>query len=246
MSLDLVLPSGKVTLGDMARQSPDNVDIHGGRIVKLKDLQAFRGSIDEFTAKRLTVAAGGAATLKSGLTFDGVGLRIMGDFSNIADTKRAVFQDATLNQPTTVGVMPNGTNTFSGLNLYGSSDLPNSAVFQAFISGTSVAGLAAYQNGAGAVPRMDFFRGSTVDLRIDTNDNVVVAPTIATPAAGSTAARLIFGTTAGFGIYYGSGAPTVVAAKGSLYLRSDGSGTTNRAYIATDAAGTWTALTTVA
>ena len=48
-------------------------------------------------------------------------------------------------------------------------------------------------------------------------------------------------------IYSGSGAPTISAAvKGSLYLRSDGSATNNRAYIATDSAGTWTALTTAA
>jgi hypothetical protein len=36
------------------------------------------------------------------------------------------------------------------------------------------------------------------------------------------------------------------AGKGSLYLRSDGSGTTDRAYINTDSGTTWTALTTVA
>jgi hypothetical protein len=53
-------------------------------------------------------------------------------------------------------------------------------------------------------------------------------------------------STAGFGIYFGSGAPTVSAAKGSLYLRSDGTTTNDRAYINTDGATTWTALTTAA
>jgi len=47
-------------------------------------------------------------------------------------------------------------------------------------------------------------------------------------------------------ICFGSGAPTLSAAKGSLYLRTDGSGVGDRAYIASDAAGTWTALTTAA
>lgn len=78
------------------------------------------------------------------------------------------------------------------------------------------------------------------------NDGVLnVASATATPAAGSAAARLVFGTTAGFGIYYGSGSPTVTAAKGSWYMRSDGSGTNDRAYIATDGAGTWTPIVTV-
>lgn len=48
-------------------------------------------------------------------------------------------------------------------------------------------------------------------------------------------------------VYSGSGAPTISAAvKGSLYLRTDGSSTSTRAYIATDTAGTWTAITTAA
>lgn len=74
---------------------------------------------------------------------------------------------------------------------------------------------------------------------------LTVASTVATPANGSTSARLLFGTTAGFGIYYGSGAPTVTVAKGSWYMRSDGSGINDRAYIATDGSGTWTPIITV-
>ncbi len=50
----------------------------------------------------------------------------------------------------------------------------------------------------------------------------------------------------GMHILSGSGAPSMVAPKGSLYLRTDGSGTTNRAYINTDGSTTWTAITTSA
>lgn len=75
---------------------------------------------------------------------------------------------------------------------------------------------------------------------------VTVAAGTATPAGGSTSARLIFGTTAGFGIYYGSGAPTVSAGQGSVYLRSDGSSTSTRLYVNTDGATTWTNVTTAA
>lgn len=66
----------------------------------------------------------------------------------------------------------------------------------------------------------------------------------ATPAAGSTAARLLLGTTAGFGIYFGSGAPTVSAAQGSLYLRSDGTTTNDRMYVNTNGTTGWTAVIT--
>ena len=64
--------------------------------------------------------------------------------------------------------------------------------------------------------------------------------------AGGAAAFIGTNTAAGMGIYMGSGAPTIAAAKGSLYLRSDGSGTADRAYINTNGSTTWTALTTAA
>jgi hypothetical protein len=68
----------------------------------------------------------------------------------------------------------------------------------------------------------------------------------AIPAGGTLATGLLFSSTANFGIFFGSGAPTLSAAKGSLYLRSDGSTTTSRAYINTNGTTTWTAITTVA
>jgi hypothetical protein len=68
----------------------------------------------------------------------------------------------------------------------------------------------------------------------------------AIPAGGTAGAGYKFSSTANFGVFFGSGAPTLAAAKGSLYLRSDGSGTGDRAYINTDGATAWTALTTAA
>ena len=69
-----------------------------------------------------------------------------------------------------------------------------------------------------------------------------VASATATPAGGSTSARLLFGTTSGFGIYYGSGAPTVSAAQGSIYIRSDG-GANTRLYSNNNGTTGWTGLT---
>lgn len=68
----------------------------------------------------------------------------------------------------------------------------------------------------------------------------------AIPAGGTAGKGFLLSSTSNFGIFFGSGAPTLTAAKGSLYMRSDGSGTTNRAYINTDGGTTWTALTTAA
>lgn len=68
----------------------------------------------------------------------------------------------------------------------------------------------------------------------------------AIPAGGTAGEGILLSSTSNFGIFFGSGAPTLSAAQGSLYLRSDGSTTNNRAYINTDGSTTWTALNTAA
>lgn len=65
-------------------------------------------------------------------------------------------------------------------------------------------------------------------------------------AGGAAQCSVLVSTNSGFGIYWGSGAPTVSAGKGSIYLRSDGSTTNDRMYVNTNGSTTWTAVTTVA
>lgn len=71
----------------------------------------------------------------------------------------------------------------------------------------------------------------------------VTADSATAPVAGG-AASFLATSTAGLGIYFGSGAPTVTAAQGSLYLRTDGSTTSTRAYVNSDGGTTWVAITT--
>ena len=66
------------------------------------------------------------------------------------------------------------------------------------------------------------------------------------PSGGNTNRSITMSVTPNFGIFYGSGTPTLSAAKGSLYLRSDGSTTNDRMYVNTDGSTTWTAVITAA
>lgn len=86
--------------------------------------------------------------------------------------------------------------------------------------------------------------GAVTGATVSATGNVT-ADSGTAPVAGGAAAFLAT-STAGFGIYFGSGAPTVAAAKGSLYLRTDGTTTNDRAYINSNGSTTWTALTTAA
>lgn len=88
--------------------------------------------------------------------------------------------------------------------------------------------------------------GSATSVATVAATGTVTARSASGLTAGGAAGFIGTNVAAGMGIYFGSGAPTVAAAKGSLYLRSDGSGTGDRAYINTNGSTTWTALTTAA
>ena len=96
----------------------------------------------------------------------------------------------------------------------------------------------------GAVTVNATFGSATTVASLSATGNIT-ADSGTAPVAGGAAAFLAT-STAGLGVYFGSGAPTVSAAKGSLYLRTDGSSTSTRAYINTDGATTWTNITTAA
>jgi hypothetical protein len=89
-------------------------------------------------------------------------------------------------------------------------------------------------------------QAATFSNSISAASTATILSGTAVPAGGTAGAGYMFSSTANFGTFFGSGAPTLSAAKGSLYLRSDGSATNNRAYINTDGSTTWTALTTAA
>ena len=71
----------------------------------------------------------------------------------------------------------------------------------------------------------------------------ITADSASALVAGGASAFIATNTAAGMGMYIGSGAPTVAAAKGSIYLRSDGSSASTRLYVS-DGSTTWIAVTT--
>jgi hypothetical protein len=54
---------------------------------------------------------------------------------------------------------------------------------------------------------------------------------------------LLVSATANFGIFFGSGTPTITAAQGSLYINSAASTTTSRLWVNTTGSNTWTYFT---
>jgi hypothetical protein len=77
------------------------------------------------------------------------------------------------------------------------------------------------------------------------NGSVKIGAGTAVTAAGSTGIGLLFSSTStvDFGIFFGSGAPTITAGNGSLYLNTTGSSTSTRLYV-NNGGVTWVAVTT--
>lgn len=146
-----------------------------------------------------------------------------------------------------IQAISSGTNEPLTLKAKGSSNVSlgvgadNSRAFQLL----NAAGTA-YLRTDSQFSRVRIGDGNAAGHTLDIAGIVNVACATATPAGGSATAGLIFGTSTGFGIYYGSGVPTLSAGQGSIYLRSDGTSTSTRLYVNTDGATTWTNLTSAA
>jgi hypothetical protein len=80
-------------------------------------------------------------------------------------------------------------------------------------------------------------------VAINSTSKVTALSGSAVTATGAQAFGISSTTTQG--VYFGSGSPTISAATGSWYMRTDGSAATNRAYINTGGTA-WTAISTVA
>jgi hypothetical protein len=84
--------------------------------------------------------------------------------------------------------------------------------------------------------------GSVTAASLSATGNVTADSNVGLVAGGASA-FIATNVAAGMGMYIGSGAPTVAAAKGSIYLRSDGSSASTRLYVS-DGGTTWIAVTT--
>lgn len=145
----------------------------------------------------------------------------------------------------------------SGVKLWRMYD-PTGSIIQASTSqiawtstdGDGTADIAISRNASGVLEINSSSAGTFRDLAARAtalSSGITVFNATAIAAGANTNFVAKFSSTSNFGVYFGSGAPSFVAAQGSLYIRSDGSSTTSRAYItinSTGVASAWTAITT--
>lgn len=116
-----------------------------------------------------------------------------------------------------------------------------------FVLGSTVDTFAVNDHGSTTVFSVqEVTPGTPATTLVTTPGTASILTTTAIPAGGTAAKGYLFSSTSNFGTFFGSGAPTLAAAKGSQYLRSDGSSTSTRMYINTDGSTTWTNVVTAA
>ena len=114
------------------------------------------------------VANVAALTLSStGVTVSGTGKRFLADFSNATITNRMAFQTSTANTSTSLGVLPNGTSSQSGMNFFNNSDPTNAGTLNLLANSTE-ASIRGGITGSGSYLPLTFHTGGSVRLTLST------------------------------------------------------------------------------
>ena len=132
--------------------------------------------------------------------FPVLGSRITGDFSNATVANRVMFQTSTVNGPTSLHTLPNGTSMVSQFTAETSSTDPSNASFaQLRAEGGVQVALASESRGTGTYLPMTFYTSGTERMRIDTSGNVMVTSPAGLgygPGAGGTVTQATHKSTA--------------------------------------------------
>lgn len=140
------------------------------------------------------------------------------------------------------------TSTSANALAVGAGGTTNPAINVDASTGSSATGLNIKSAASGSGIALSALGGTNEPITINTKGTGAITFQNATapPLNGAANASILFSANASFGIYFGTGVPTISAAQGSLFLATNGSSTSTRAFIANNSAGGWTAVTTAA
>lgn len=138
---------------------------------------AFRATSNVAIAS--TVDAGyrldvnGTLRAQGDLTLSGTGRRILADFSNATVANRTAFQTNVANSFTSLGLLPNGTSTASGVNAFAAPDAANASYGAFGVNGANgYAFLNSGLTGSGSQLPLDLQLAGSTCLRVFTSRRI--------------------------------------------------------------------------
>ena len=234
------VPTTAIKMGGIA-VTPD------GALYVTGDAGASIGdSVGGGTATRvLYLGTGPVLADSANLTFDGTSLTAGGFITTGTISTGKIADSATAGAGLTItaGTATTDVRPLTMTQTWNAAGVTFEGILYTITDTASAAGSLALQILGGAAGTTNLISVSKAGL-VTTGASVLAHGATAIPAGGTVGAGLLVSSTANFGVFFGSGAPDKAAAKGSLYLRSDGSGAADRAYINTDGSTAWTAIAT--
>ena len=205
--------------------------------------------------KTLSLAAAGAAAVTSSggaLTLTGGAASVFSTSAGALTVDSAAALQLGTSSATSVAIGHGAVSTVvtsSGGNALavGANGSTNPALKVDASAGSAATGLAVTAAAAAsgvALQALSSGANESMTINAKGSGSLTLQSAVAVPAGGSAACGILASSTAALGIYFGSGAPSLTAAKGSLYCRTDGSSSSTRLYTASDSAGAWVAVTT--
>jgi hypothetical protein len=202
----------------------------------------------------------GTATVGGALAVGGAGT-VSGELSVGGFLNATALAVGTTTNPGTNALQVIGTATVGGLlSVAGAANITGTATITNYANASSLALGTTTNPGAGGfiitgtatvggpLSASSLVAGTTTDLGaglIQATRSITAMQGVAL-VSGGTASGYDFFSVANFGIFAGTGVPTIAAGTGSLYLRNDGSTATTRIYVNQNGSTTWTAMTTQA
>lgn len=249
----LITATGNITGGNVIAANV-NSTIHTGTTVSVSGNVTGGNLITAALAQAATLSATGAVTFSGTTTNQNIGTSQTTGTLTIGGTSGTgiiTVGRSTASQTTSIQSGATGTGNTKTINI-GDGGLAGSTTTIAVgpVSATTAAGTVTFNTAT--VVAVSNTSGTALSAAGNvTGGNLrtagaVVAATGTAITAGGTTAGLEFSSTLDFGVFFGSGVPTISAAKGSLYLRSDGTTTNDRMYVNTNGSTTWTAVITAA
>jgi hypothetical protein len=181
----------------LSAMAPDDADQHNiGQIAAIythataiDSALLFYSTLANTLTERARITSGGAFLIgkTSGLAGAGdldiaghfqmaASKRIIGDFSNATFASRTLFQDATTNTGTNIGIIPNGTAVTSALIVYNGSD-PDNAGRIAFNATSTIMQLSSNKSGTGTVLPLGFYMSGSEVARFATTGAFLIGKT---------------------------------------------------------------------